>query len=72
MQDDNGTFFASSDKLQLSEQTMETSEQLPSALLFLGPGDELWGFDRIWIIIHQGACQTPPPQPQYYHYFLLT
>jgi hypothetical protein len=29
---------------------------LPSARVFTGPGDRLFGYDRIWVVIYAGAA----------------
>ncbi|KAH4612139.1 hypothetical protein HBI73_021320 [Parastagonospora nodorum] len=31
---------------------------LPSARVFTGPGDRLFGYDRIWVLIHAGTTKT--------------
>jgi hypothetical protein len=31
---------------------------LPSARVFTGPGDRLFGYDRIWVIIYAGIAKT--------------
>jgi hypothetical protein len=34
---------------------------LPSARIFVGPGDRLFGYDRIWVVVYAGLGQGDDP-----------
>jgi hypothetical protein len=34
---------------------------LPSARIYVGPGDRLFGYDRIWVVVYAGLCKGEDP-----------
>jgi hypothetical protein len=44
---------------------------LPSARIFVGPGDRLFGYDRIWVVVYAGRGQGDGPDrraPRDHHF----
>jgi hypothetical protein len=40
---------------------------LPSARVFTGPGDRLFGYERIWVLVYAGAALKTSTLPHKHH-----
>jgi hypothetical protein len=64
---DSGTqHFPATRKLTMHVPTSQSSLNtmasiplvLPSARIYVGPGDKLFGYDRIWVVLWAGRCMS--------------